>query len=163
MPATHIRFQTTSGPVRVVEPRSPLSTLIVRPAIVVRDSCTLANAVETMRAEKVSLLLVDGRSGIVTERDLARAMAAGSAPGDPIEQAVDPHPRVVPAATTVVAAAALMLNEQLGHLLVDLGSCGLGVVFIHDVMAVLLQVADPHLWLTSLQIGVDPPSEIWLG
>ena len=127
------------------------------------DSCTLADAVETMRAEKVSLLLVDGRSGIVTERDLARAMAAGSAPGDPIEQAVDPHPRVVPAATTVVAAAALMLNEQLGHLLVDLGSCGLGVVFIHDVMAVLLQVADPHLWLTSLQIGIDSPSEIWLG
>jgi CBS domain-containing protein len=163
MPSTYLRYQTTCGPVPVVEPRSPLSTLIVRPAIVVRDSCTLAEAVEMMRAGQVSLLLVAGHVGVVTERDLARALAGGSAPDDPIGPAVDPHPRVVPATTTVVAAAALMLNEQLGSLVVDLGNGGLGVVFAHDVMAVLLQVADPDLWLTSLKTGIDPPTEIWLG
>ena len=41
------------------------------------ESCSLAGAVEVMKAATVSALLVGDRAGIVTERDIARAFGAG--------------------------------------------------------------------------------------
>jgi CBS domain-containing protein len=140
-----------------------LSALTLSPALGVSGSCRLVEAVELMREHGVSALLVDGRAGIVTERDLARALAAGSAPDDPVENAASWHPIVVPGATTVIAGAALMLNEQVRHLIVDLGDEAVGVVSTRDLMAVLLQAADSHLWLRSLRMTIETPSEIWLG
>lgn len=162
-PGTRMQLYATSGPVRVIEPHSSLSVLISRPACAVPPSCTLADAVETMRAEGVSALVVGDRAGIVTERDLARAMAAGLTLDDTVGRAATWHPLVVAGATTVVAAAGLMLNEHVRHLLIELDDGKTGVVSIRDLMAVLLQAADPHLWLTSLRVAIETPSEIWLG
>lgn len=162
-PGTRIQLQTTSGPVRVVEPHSSLATLIPRAALAISPSCTLADAAETMRAEGVSALVIGDHSGIVTERDLARAVAAGLANDEPVERSATRHPLVVPGATTVVAAAGLMLNEHVRHLLVELDDGTIGVVSIRDLMAVLLQAADPHLWLTSLRVAIETPTQIWLG
>jgi hypothetical protein len=36
-------------------------------------------------------------------------------------------------------------------------------VSMRDLLAVLLQTVDPNLWLTSLRVALDPPSEIWVG
>ena len=111
----------------------------------------------------MSSLLLEGRAGIVTERDLARAHGAGCAATDPVVAIASRHPVTVPGTTTVIAAAGLMLNEQVRHLLVELDTGAVGVVSIRDLLAVLLQAADPQLWLTSLRVAIETPSEMWLG
>jgi hypothetical protein len=63
----------------------------------------------------------------------------------------------------VTAGAALMLNEQVRHLIVELDDGATGVVSMRDLMAVLLQAVDSHLWLASLRMTIEAPSEIWLG
>ena len=157
------RIRTTSGPVLVVDPGSPVAVLAGRAAVTVPESCSLADAVERMKAEQVSSLLLDGRAGIVTERDLARAHGAGCAATDPVVAIASRHPITVPGNTTVIEAAGLMLNEQVRHLLVELDTGVIGVVSIRDLLAVLLQAVDPHLWLTSLRVAIETPSEMWLG
>ena len=150
-------------PVRVVFPRSPLAALVSRPAVGVTAETTVADAVALMRRESVSALLVDGDAGIVTERDLARALGAGRTAADPVGSVATPKPLTVPGTMTVVTAAGLMLNEQLRHLVVHIDATTSGIVSMRDILAVLLQVADPHLWLRSLRAVMEAPAELWLG
>jgi CBS domain-containing protein len=154
---------TVTGPVRATDATSPLSALVCRPAVCVPSDSSLHEAAQAMRDAGVSALLVDRGTGIVTERDLARALAAGCQPADPVASAVTPHPITCDPSTGVVDAAALMLNEQVRHLVVELPGGGLGVVSIRDVLAVLLQAADHRVWLTSLRVAVEAPTDIWLG
>ena len=55
-----------------------------------------------------------------------------------------------------------MLNQGVRHLVVAFPDRD-AVVSLRDVMAVLLQATDPHLWLTQLRVAVEVPAEIWLG
>jgi CBS domain-containing protein len=156
-------IQTVQGPLHVVDPRSPLSVLATREAVAVPESCSLAEAVEVMQGAEVSAVVVGDRAGIVTERDFARALGAGFAGTAAVETIATRHPLTVPGDTTVIAAAGLMLNEHVRHLLVELENGTTGVVSIRDVLAALLQAVDPHLWLTSLRVAIESPSEMWLG
>lgn len=160
---TRVQLQAVTGPVRVVGPLSTLAMLIVRPAVTIAASCTLGDAVERMRAANVSALVVGNQPGVVTERDLLRALAAGTTLDEAVGRVATSDPVVVPATTTVVAAAGLMLNEHLRHLLVEQEDGTISVVSIRDVTALLLQAADPRLWLESLRYVLDSPSETWLG
>ena len=157
------RFQSTSGSTLVVDPHSRVALLATRPAVTVPPSCSLAEAVEATKEEAVSSLVLEGGGGIVTERDLARALGADCAATDPVEAIASRHPVTVSAATTVIAAAGLMLNEQVRHLLVELDTGAIGVVSIRDLLAVLLQSADPKVWLPSLRVAIETPSEMWIG
>lgn len=159
----YLEIQTVRGPLRVVDPRSPVSKLVARETISVPESCPLAEAVELMQRADVSALVVGGGEGIVTERDFARALGAGHVPTDAVETIATRHPLTVPGDMTVIAAAGLMLNEHVRHLLVQLDGGTVGVVSIRDVLAVLLQAVDPHVWLTSLRVAMESPSEMWLG
>lgn len=143
---------------RVVGPRSTLSALITRPAARVRESCSLAEAAEWMRSGSVSALVVGECAGIVTERDITRAVAAGCAPTDAVETLMTRHPLTVAATTSTLDAAGLMLNEQVRHLLVELGDGQVGIVSMRDLFAVLLQAVDPQIWLTSLRVAVETSS-----
>ena len=163
IPSTVPTVDGERPPLHVVFPRSPLVALVTRPAVGVTGRTTIAEAVEVMRRESVSALLVDGAEGIVTERDLARALGAGRTSAEPVAAIATPHPLVVSGTMTVVAAAGLMLNEQLRHLIVELDAAPPAVVSMRDILAVLLNVADPHLWLRSLRAVMEVPSEIWLG
>lgn len=150
------------GALAVVSHASPLSELLRRPAVVVRGDCTVARAAGIMERASVSALLVEEPAGIVTERDLARALAHGG-PADGVVAAImTPHPVTVPASTTVLDAATLMLNEQVRHLVIETDGSR-GVLSLRDVAAVLLQSATPQLWLASLRVAVDAPAETWLG
>ena len=156
-----ISLETT--PASVVTHQSPLARLMTRPAVSIPRRASLTDAVDAMEAAGVSALLVDGLGGIITERDIARALGHGVAAAEPVERVATPHPLVVPASISVVEACGVMLNEQVRHLVVELADGCLGVVSLRDVAAVLLQAADPHLWLASLRVTVDGPAEIWLG
>ena len=55
-----------------------------------------------------------------------------------------------------------MLTQRIRHALVDVDG-RLAILPIRDVAAVLLQGANPEMWLTSLRVAIDLPSEAWLG
>lgn len=149
--------------VNVVSPSSPLKRLINRTAITIPPDATVADAAAAMEAAGVSALLVEGAGGVVTERDIARATAHG-VPGDALVDAVATrYPLVVPGSVSVLEACGVMLNEHLRHLVVAIDGDRVGIVSLRDLAAVLLQASDPHLWLASLRIAVESPSEIWLG
>lgn len=149
--------------VRIVHASSPISALVMRPAVTIAGSATLGEAVDRMTAAGVSSVLLEERSGILTERDVTRALGAGLGRDDPAEAAATPHPIVVDGSMAILDACGFMLNEHLRHLLVALPDRSVGVVSLRDVTAVLLQVADPQLWLTTLRVTLESPSEIWLG
>jgi CBS domain-containing protein len=147
---------------RVVSATSPVTALVCRPALAVAPDATIAEAAAVLRSAGVSSLLVGDRTAIVTERDLARALADGRDPSDPVATVATAHPVTVRATTSVMAAAAVMLNEEVRHLVVELDD-GVGIISMRDVLAVLLQCVDPHFWLRSLQLAIETPAEIWLG
>ena len=160
--------QLNTGTVRVtsavdvVSARSPVSSLLARPAVTIDAGATLAEAVAAMEAAEVSALLVEGPAGIVTERDIARALGHGVSVDQPVGHVATRHPIAVPGRMPVVEACALMLNEQVRHLVVDVEG-RLGVVSLRDVAAAMLQATDPHIWLASLRVAIDVPTENWLG
>ena len=116
-----------------------------------------------MGRANVSSVLVGTAGAIATERDLTRALAAGLSSDESIVTVASRDPVRVGALIPLVDAASLMLNEQIRHLVIEFPDGREGVVSLRDVMAVLLQTADPQLWLTSLRIAIQTPSEIWLG
>src|SRR5688572_8120347 len=148
--------------VKVVSVNSPLSALLVRAAVTVAPEATLADAVATMEEAGVSALLVEHSAGIITERDIARALGHDAPTTTTVDRVATPHPVVVPGSMPVLEACAVMLNEQIRHLVVEVDDA-LGILSLRDLAAVLLQSADPHLWLASLRVAIELPSEIWLG
>ena len=157
-------FGATSayGPAAVVHGQSPLSALVSRAAVTVTVDCTLATAVVTMEAAGVSALLVGEHAAIITERDIARALGHGVPVDEIVGRVATPYPLVVSGSMSVVDGCATMLNEHVRHLVVETDD-GPAVLSLRDVAAVLLQTSDPHIWLSSLRIRIETPTDIWLG
>jgi CBS domain-containing protein len=116
-----------------------------------------------MRDANVSSVLVGAHGSIATERDLARGLAAGLSTETPVLTVASRHPVRVAADLPLVDAAALMLNEEIRHLIIEFRDGSEGVISLRDIVAVLLQTASPELWLSSLRLSVQLPTEIWLG
>lgn len=156
-------FSTVSGPLGVVDPHCPLSLLATRGVLVVEESYTLGETIELMKTAGVSVVLVGNRAGIATERDLVRAFGAGYALTDPVESIMTRHPITVDGSETILSAAAMMLNEQVRHLLVERGNGEVAVVSIRELLAALLQAVNPQVWLASLRVSINTPPEVWIG
>jgi signal-transduction protein with cAMP-binding, CBS, and nucleotidyltransferase domain len=148
---------------RVLDARSPIGRLIVREPVQVDAAATLTEAASVMRQNDVSSVLVGAHGAIATERDLTRALAAGLSGDESIMTVASRDPVRIGALIPLVDAAALMLNEEIRHLVVEFADGSEGVVSLRDIVAVLLQTANPDLWLTSLRIAVQAPTEVWLG
>jgi signal-transduction protein with cAMP-binding, CBS, and nucleotidyltransferase domain len=149
----------------LIHMKSPVGSLVARPAVRIERDATLLSASRVMADSNVSAVLVGAEAeAIVTERDLARALANGHTPEDSIESIASFHPVTVSGRTPVTEAAALMLNEEIRHLVVDLGAGVTGVVSLRALMAALLQASNPEIWLESLRISVGlTPSDCWIG
>ena len=116
-----------------------------------------------MRVQNVSSMLVGGPSAIVTERDFTSAWTHGYKGDEPVSLISTDAPLSVDAATPITDAAAMMLNRYVRHLVVLDGDSYLGVVSARTVMAVLLQAAEPGMWLTELRVSLSQTPEFWLG
>jgi len=140
---------------QIFGPTTPIWSLVARPAESVDAGSTLGEVAIAMRLANVSALLVEGegREGIVTERDLTRALAAGLGPDDRVSIVTSVHPIRVQGEMSILEAAALMLNEEVRHLVIEQDGTR-GVVSLREVMAVLLQAVSPHIWLDSLRIAL---------
>jgi signal-transduction protein with cAMP-binding, CBS, and nucleotidyltransferase domain len=137
---------------------SPVSSLVSRPAVRVHSDDTLIVVSQVMRAENVSSVLIGpGHMAIVTERDLTRALAAEYPADTPVGKVATPLPQSVSGNTDILDAAALMINHEVRHLIVERPDGSDAVVSIRGIMAVLLQAAKPELWLASLRVKVEIP------
>jgi CBS domain-containing protein len=148
---------------RVMDERSQVGRLVSREPVLVDESATLEEVAAVMRGANVSSVLIRSRGAIATERDLTRALAAGLSSDAPILMVASRHPVRVASDLALVDSAAVMLNEEIRHLIVDFPDGRVGVVSLRDILAVLLQTANPQLWLTSLRIALHTPTDLWLG
>ena len=117
----------------------PVSRLVRRGPVTVEPHVTLRDVSELLVREEVGVALVvkEGASvGLISERDVVRAVAEGSdVDDDRVEDvmvfevvSVDPH-------QTIAEAAQQMLDGEIRHLMVSDGDRSLGVISIRDVLA----------------------------
>lgn len=146
----------------LVSPKADIGQLVVHEPVVVPSTYSLRETARAMRKSDVSSALVSGMNAIVTERDLAVALAEGLDGSEAVSSIACAHPVVVEGHTPIAEAAAVMLNRGVRHLIVHVGD-DVGVVSQRDVMAVLLQALEPSVGLQSVRFGPSSSSELWLG
>jgi CBS domain-containing protein len=120
-------------------PDEPVTRLVRRGPVTVAPTVTLRELSEVLVREEVGVALVtssDTAVGLVSERDLVRAVADGhDVDDDRVEDvmtfelvAIDPH-------ELIGEAAERMLDGEIRHLLVSDGEHSLGVISIRDVLS----------------------------
>lgn len=131
-------------------PDTPISQLHLRPPVRQGHQSTIGEVARCMRAEDVSAVVIDTHPcSIVTERDLARAVADDVDPSEPATRVATRAPVWVAPSTTVVHAAATMVQEGMRHMLVvDSSGEAVGVLSMRDVFEVLLRSVDGG-WLVD--------------
>ena len=107
----------------------------------------LAEAAKRMAARGVGAVLVlDGESltGILTERDLLKAVAAGLKEDARVADWMTKHPETIDASDSTDHAAALMIHGGFRHLPVLDGGKVAGILSIRDLMRVTLEDSSPR-------------------
>jgi CBS domain-containing protein len=107
----------------------------------------LGEAARRMVARGVGAVLVmegERLAGILTERDLLKAVAEGITEEARVRDWMTRHPETVDAADTTDHAAALMIHGGFRHLPVLEGEAVVGIVSIRDLMRVALQDVAPR-------------------
>ena len=107
----------------------------------------LAEAAKRMAARGVGAVLVlDGESltGILTERDLLKAVAAGLKDDARVADWMTKHPETIDASDSTDHAAALMIHGGFRHLPVLDGGKVAGILSIRDLMRVALEDSVPR-------------------
>ena len=107
----------------------------------------LADAAKRMVERGVGAVLVlDGQKldGILTERDLMKAVAAGYSDDAKVADWMTRHPETIEADDSTEHAAALMIHGGFRHLpVLDEGRVA-GIVSIRDLMRVALEDSSPR-------------------
>lgn len=104
---------------------------------------TLEEAARRLRAHNVGALMVfdeEGFIGIITERDLASAVAAGHYPETAqVGDYMTMRPITVTPNTDVREVAAQMLETEVRHLPVELDGRLIGVISLRDLLPVIVK------------------------
>ena len=120
--------------------------LVVRDLVTVGPAHTLAQAAKLMNAKRVgsAIVLTDESPGILSERDVLRAVADGA---DPAVATVGDYMTwnaiVATSEWDTLEAATTMLQNGFRHLLVIDGSSEVGILSIRDLMAGVLGTTRP--------------------
>jgi CBS domain-containing protein len=120
--------------------------LVVRDLVTVGPTHTLAQAAKLMNAKRVgsAIVLTEEAPGILSERDVLRAVAEGV---DPAAAAVSDYMTwnaiVATSEWDTMEAARTMLEHGFRHLLVIDGNHEVGILSIRDLMAGILGCTRP--------------------
>jgi CBS domain-containing protein len=120
--------------------------LPLRPLVTVQPEASLRTAARTMREQDVSALVVGVESSpvtILTERDLAVAVADGRDHAALVAELATRRPVTVDHDATALSAATRMLDEGVRHLVVVQASRVVGLVSIRDLLTALLKSTAP--------------------
>ncbi len=116
------------------------------PLSVVPDA-TLTAAASTMSDRRVGAVVVfegDALLGILTERDILRAVAEGRVEGARVADWMTPHPETIEPSESTDTAATLMIHGGFRHLPVLEEGKVVGIVSIRDLMRVVLDDSAPR-------------------
>ena len=122
--------------------------LVVRDLVTVGPAHTLAQAAKLMSAKRVgsAIVLTDESPGILSERDVLRAVADGADPATAlVGDFMTWNAIVATSEWEVMEAARTMLEHGFRHLVVIDGSSAaeIGILSIRDLMAGLLGCSRP--------------------
>lgn len=126
---------------------SVVASHMSRDLLTVGPDDRLGEAAKRMVARGVGAVLVmDGErlGGILTERDLLKAVAGGLSDEARVRDWMTRHPETVEASDATEHAAALMIHGGFRHLPVMDGSAVAGIISIRDLMRVALQDMAPR-------------------
>ena len=124
-----------------------VGTIMSREVLDVSPETTLAAAAKKMSGGRVGAVLVleDGKlRGIVTERDVLRAVGEGRVEGSTVSDWMTRDPETIEPSESTEMAATLMIHGGFRHLPVIEAGSVLGVVSIRDLMRVVLDDAAPR-------------------
>jgi CBS domain-containing protein len=130
--------------------------LVVRDLVTVGPAHTLAQAAKLMNAKRVgsAIVLTEESPGILSERDVLRAVADGA---DPTAATVGDYMTwnaiVATSELDTMEAARTMLEHGFRHLLVIDGDHEVGILSIRDLMAGILGCSRPDRSQMSSSTG----------
>jgi signal-transduction protein with cAMP-binding, CBS, and nucleotidyltransferase domain len=126
---------------RTSRPTDPVANLLTGEPVSVNEKLTLRSIAAVLAADEIGAVLVHGEGephGIVSERDVARALAADVDPDEVWSADVMTEPvRSVDARTPILAVAVHMVADDIRHLAVTEKGQVIGVVSSRDVFRVL--------------------------
>ena len=108
---------------------------------------SIAEAAQHMVARDVgAVLIMDGDriEGILTERDILKAVAVGLSESVRVQDWMTRNPETIEASDSTGHAAALMIHGGFRHLPVMDGGVVVGIVSIRDLMRVTLDDSSPR-------------------
>jgi CBS domain-containing protein len=115
--------------------------------LTISADATLGEAAAAMAERGVGAVVVlegDAIAAILTERDVMKAVAAGSDGSAPVGDWMTRHPETIEPEDTTDHAASLMIHGGFRHLPVVLGGRVVGIVSIRDLMKVALDDRSPR-------------------
>ena len=115
--------------------------------LTVESTTPLEQAAARMSDRGVGAILVlsgDSVSGILTERDVLRAVATGPVEGTHVAAWMTRDPDTVDASESLGQAAAVMIHGGFRHLPVVDGGKPVGIVSIRDLMRVVVDDESPR-------------------
>src|SRR5262245_25386025 len=115
--------------------------------LTVEPTLPIADAAVRMASRNVGTVLVmdaDRLIGILTERDVLRAVAAGFDGSLPVSQWMTPGPETIDDDDTIEQAAVLMIHGGFRHLPVFSGGKPVGILSIRDLVRVALVDTAPR-------------------
>lgn len=115
--------------------------------LTISADATLREAAKAMADRGVGAVVVlEGKAiaAILTERDVMKAVAAGSDGSAPVADWMTRHPETIEPEDTTDHAASLMIHGGFRHLPVVLGDEVVGIVSIRDLMKVALDDRSPR-------------------
>jgi len=120
--------------------------VMARDLLTVEQETTLVEAAAAMTGRRVgAVLVVSGArlTGILTERDVLRAVASGNVGGQ-VADWMTRNPETVDADESTEQAGVVMIHGGFRHLPVLDGGAPIGIVSIRDLMRVALDDVSPR-------------------
>jgi len=115
-----------------------LEEIMSRDVLTTAADSTIAEAATAMlKAQVGSAVVMDGAylAGILTERDVVRAAAAGSDPSStPVSEWMTPDPVTASPDTEAEEAAEIMMSQGFRHLPVVRGTDMVGIASLRDIL-----------------------------
>jgi CBS domain-containing protein len=124
-----------------------VDTIMSRDVLSVLQDTTLAAAAQRMSGGRVGAVVVlDGTrlAGILTERDVLRAVGEGRVEGSTVADWMTGDPETIEPSESTDMAATLMIHGGFRHLPVVEGGNVIGIVSIRDLMRVTLEDSAPR-------------------